>query len=196
MGRQSEERIQDERDSLNRAKRFYDKQVKDRLTPEMQEFIRRQPMMFVATADTSGACDCSPRFGAPGFVRMVDPKTLAYPEFRGNGVFASLGNIAENPAIGLLFVDFLKTSVGLHVNGKADRRDPDDGPVTLDLVTQDYGTSGGRLVEQWVFVSIEEAYIHCSKHVPRFQPVPRNISWGTDDATLKSDQYFLTPKSK
>ena len=196
MGRQSEERIQDERDSLNRAKRFYDKQVKDRLTPEMQEFIRRQPMMFVATADTSGACDCSPRFGAPGFVRMVDPKTLAYPEFRGNGVFASLGNIAENPAIGLLFVDFLKTSVGLHVNGKADRRDPDDGPVTLDLVTQNYGTSGGRLVEQWVFVSIEEAYIHCSKHVPRFQPVPRNISWGTDDATLKSDQYFLTPKSK
>lgn len=196
MGRQSEERIQDERDSLNRAKRFYDKQVKDRLTPEMQEFIRRQPMMFVATADTSGACDCSPRFGAPGFVRMVDPKTLAYPEFRGNGVFASLGNIAENPAIGLLFVDFLKTSVGLHVNGKADRRDPDDGPVTLDLVTQNYGTSGGRLVEQWVFVTIEEAYIHCSKHVPRFQPVPRNISWGTDDATLKSDQYFLTPKSK
>ena len=196
MGRQSEERIQDERDSLNRAKRFYDKQVKDRLTPEMQEFIRRQPMMFVATADTSGACDCSPRFGAPGFVRMVDPKTLAYPEFRGNGVFASLGNIAENPAIGLLFVDFLKTSVGLHVNGKAERRDPDDGPVTLDLVTQNYGTSGGRLVEQWVFVSIEEAYIHCSKHVPRFQPVPRNISWGTDDATLKSDQYFLTPKSK
>jgi predicted pyridoxine 5'-phosphate oxidase superfamily flavin-nucleotide-binding protein len=196
MGRQSEERIQDERDSLNRAKRFYDKQVKDRLTPEMQEFIRRQPMMFVATADTSGACDCSPRFGAPGFVRMVDPKTLAYPEFRGNGVFASLGNIAENPAIGLLFVDFLKTSVGLHVNGKAERRDPDDGPVTLDLVTQNYGTSGGRLVEQWVFVTIEEAYIHCSKHVPRFQPVPRNISWGTDDATLKSDQYFLTPKSK
>ena len=196
MGRQSEERIQDERDSLNRAKRFYDKQVKDRLTPEMQEFIRRQPMMFVATADTSGACDCSPRFGAPGFVRMGDPKTLAYPEFRGNGVFASLGNIAENPAIGLLFVDFLKTSVGLHVNGKADRRDPDDGPVTLDLVTQNYGTSGGRLVEQWVFVTIEEAYIHCSKHVPRFQPVPRNISWGTDDATLKSDQYFLTPKSK
>ena len=196
MGRQSEERIQDERDSLNRAKRFYDKQVKDRLTPEMQEFIRRQPMMFVATADTSGACDCSPRFGAPGFVRMVDPKTLAYPEFRGNGVFASLGNIAENPAIGLLFVDFLKTSVGLHVNGKAERRDPDDGPVPLDLVTQNYGTSGGRLVEQWVFVTIEEAYIHCSKHVPRFQPVPRNISWGTDDATLKSDQYFLTPKSK
>ena len=196
MGRQSEERIQDERDSLNRAKRFYDKQVKDRLTPEMQEFIRRQPMMFVATADTSGACDCSPRFGAPGFVRMVDPKALAYPEFRGNGVFASLGNIAEHPAIGLWFVDFLKTSVGLHVNGKAERRDPDDGPVTLDLVTQNYGTSGGRLVEQWVFVTIEEAYIHCSKNVPRFHPVPRNISWGTADATLKSDQYFLTPKSK
>tara|TARA_B100001123_G_scaffold207605_1_gene235113 strand:+ start:3930 stop:4520 length:591 start_codon:yes stop_codon:yes gene_type:complete len=196
MGRQSEERIQDERDSLTRAKRFYDKQVKDRLTPEMQEFIRRQPMMFVATADTSGACDCSPRFGAPGFVRIVDPKTLAYPEFRGNGVFASLGNIAENPAAGLLFVDFLQTSVGLHVNGKAERREPNDGPIALDLVTQNYGTSGGRLVEQWIFVTIEEAYIHCSKHVPRFQPVSRNISWGTDDATLKSDQYFLTPKSK
>lgn len=196
MGRQSEERIQDERGSLDRAKRFYDKQVKDQLTPVMQEFIRRQQMMFVATADTGGSCDCSPRFGAPGFIKIVDPKTLAYPEFRGNGVFASLGNIAENPAVGLLFIDFLQTSVGLHVNGKAERHDPNDGPTALDLVTQNYGTSGGRLVEQWVFVTIEEAYIHCSKHVPRFQPAPRNISWGTDDATLKSDQYFLTPKSK
>ena len=191
MGRQSEERIQDERGSLNRLKRFYDKQVKDQLTPMMQEFIRRQQMMVIATADTEGSCDCLPRFGAPGFVRIINPETLAYPEFRGNGVFASLGNISENPAVGLLFVDFLQTSVGLHVNGKAERRDPSDGPIASDIVTKEFGTSDVRLVEQWIFVNVEEAYIHCSKHVPRFKLIEKSISWGTDDTALKSDRYFL-----
>jgi predicted pyridoxine 5'-phosphate oxidase superfamily flavin-nucleotide-binding protein len=59
-------------------------------------------MVFVATADANGNCDCSPRFGISGFVIILDDKTLAYPEYRGNGVFASLGNIIDNPHIGEL----------------------------------------------------------------------------------------------
>jgi hypothetical protein len=57
--------------------------------------------MFVASSNADGECDCSLRSGPPGFVHTLDPKTLVYPEYRGNGVMATLGNITENPHIGL-----------------------------------------------------------------------------------------------
>src|SRR5262249_1827317 len=72
-----------------------------------------------ATADSHGECDCSFRAGLPGFVHVLDAKTLIYPEYRGNGVLASLGNIAENPHIGMFLADFLQSTVGLHINGTA-----------------------------------------------------------------------------
>ena len=113
MGVESERNVQREWNSQKRAENFYARQVHEHLKPSMQEFIRRQEMVFIATADSSGSCDCSPRFGKVGFVEIVDQQTLVFPDFRGNGVFASLGNISENPNVGLLFLDFLKTSVGL-----------------------------------------------------------------------------------
>ena len=190
MGLQSERMIQDELGTRKRASRFYETQVQDHLTPSMQEFIRRQQMVFIATADASGACDCSPRFGGAGVVSVVDQGTLAYPEYRGNGVFASLGNIVENPHIGLLFIDFLDSTVGLHVNGIAERRPPVARPNGVDEMPAARGGSSARLVEQWVYIKVEEAYIQCSKHVPRFQRVQKDIRWGTDDPTLKSSSYF------
>ncbi len=191
MGTKSERIIQEERGSLNRADRFYDRQVKDHLTPLMQSFIAKQHMLFIATSDAEGNCDCSPRFGHPGFVIVQDEHTLAYPEFRGNGVFASLGNIIENPAIGLLFIDFLETSVGLHVNGRVERRAPDNGLVPNQELSQRYGVSDNTLVEQWVYVTVEEAYIHCSKHVPKLVASHKDVRWGTDDKRHKSDRFFL-----
>ncbi|MFP8876503.1 MAG: pyridoxamine 5'-phosphate oxidase family protein, partial [Myxococcota bacterium] len=116
-GSKGERELQDSWGTRERAKRFYDRQVRADLSEKMQELIRRQEMVFVATADGEGNCDCSPRFGAPGFVKIIDSKRLAYPEFRGNGVFSSLGNILENPHIGLVCVDFFESTVGLHVNG-------------------------------------------------------------------------------
>ena len=81
---------------------------------------RRRNWFFVSTADAAGNCDCSIRAGPPGFRHcVVDERTLAYPEYRGNGVMASVGNIAENGHIGLLFVDFFRSTVGCHVNGEA-----------------------------------------------------------------------------
>jgi F0F1-type ATP synthase alpha subunit len=62
------------------------------------------------TIDQKGECDCSVRSGKKGFVLVLDEKTLAYAEYKGNGVMASMGNIQENPHIGLLFLDFLSFS--------------------------------------------------------------------------------------
>ena len=109
------------------ANAFYDNQVLDHLTPEMREFMRQMTMAFIATSDAHGECDSSFRAGPPGFMRVIDEKTVMWPEYKGNGVMASMGNISENPYVGLLMVDFFETAVGLHVNGKATIVDNDGG---------------------------------------------------------------------
>lgn len=146
-----------------RAAGFYARQVLDHLNPRMREFIDHQEMAFVATADTGGECDCTFRAGPPGFIRVLDDKTLAYPEYRGNGVMASLGNIMENGHVGILMVDFFDDLVGLHVNGRAE--------ILAGAGASACGLSGepnesGRRVERWIAVNVEEAYIHCSKNIP------------------------------
>ena len=118
-GSQGEHVVQDRCGTWERAQAFYDHQWLDYLNPQMRAFIGRQEMVFIATADSQGDCDASFRAGLPGFVHVLDEKTLTYPEYRGNGVKASLGNITENPHIGLLFIDFFEAKIGLHVNGRA-----------------------------------------------------------------------------
>jgi uncharacterized protein len=91
----------------------------EHMNPAMRAFIGRQEMMFVATADGRGHAHSSFRAGHAGFVKILDERTLAYPEYRGNGVMSSLGNLAENPHVGLTFIDFQTDRIGLHVNGRA-----------------------------------------------------------------------------
>jgi uncharacterized protein len=120
MPKQSgEQLLQEKYQTSKRAAAFYNNQVLDHVNSVMQEFIRRQEMVFISTSDRSGHCDSSFRAGPPGFVRIINESTLMYPEYRGNGVMASMGNIIENPHIGLMFIDFFESRVGLHVNGKA-----------------------------------------------------------------------------
>src|ERR687889_1942026 len=118
-GSGGEHELQERFGTFKRAAAFYDKQMLDHLNPLMREYIAEQEMVFVATADEHGEADASFRAGPPGFVRVLDDRTVMYPEYRGNGVMASLGNIAENGHVGLLFVDFFRSTVGLHVNGRA-----------------------------------------------------------------------------
>jgi len=190
FGSQGERELQRAWGTDERAKRFYDRQVTDHLTEKMQALISRQEMVFVATADARGNCDCSPRFGAAGFVEILGPKQIAYPEFRGNGVFASLGNIVENPHIGLVFVDFLETTVGLHVNGSARICPVEEAPAMLSSHAYS-GSNSKTLLERWILIEVEEAYIHCSKHVPRLTRAEKRIRWGTDDPKAKLDDFFL-----
>ena len=118
-GSAGEHDLQEKLGTVKRANAFYDNQVLDHLTPLMREFMERMTMCFISTSDAHGECDSSFRAGPPGFVRVIDEKTVMWPEYKGNGVMASMGNINENGYVGLLFVDFFETQVGLHVNGKA-----------------------------------------------------------------------------
>lgn len=193
-GSDGEHLLQHRYGTRKRALRFYDKQVLNYLSPVMQDFIAGQEIMFIATADRRGDCDCSFRFGRPGFVRVLGEHYLIYPEYRGNGVLASQGNIVENSHIGLILVDFFQTTVGLHVNGKA-RIVENDALMKFrkelppDILAE-IRTEGPRRPERWIMVEVEEAYIHCSKHIPLLKKSDKAISWGSDDDGLKRSDFF------
>jgi uncharacterized protein len=162
--------------------------MNDRINDQMEEFIGRMEMAFIATADAHGECDSSFRAGPPGFVSVLDERTIAWPEYRGNGVMASAGNIAENPHVGILFVDFVRDLVGLHVNGSAELMGA--GDFAREYRAEQADIVPGRRPERWIVVTVEEAYIHCSKHIPKLQPVARTRDWGTDDPAKKGGDYF------
>jgi predicted pyridoxine 5'-phosphate oxidase superfamily flavin-nucleotide-binding protein len=187
-GSAGEHLLQAAYDTTARARRFYSDQVLDHLTPKMIEFTRRMEMAFVSTADAKGECDCSLRAGPPGFLHVCDDRTLAYPEYRGNGVLASLGNISENAHIGLLMVDFVQDLIGLHVNGTASI--VEDSMLRGEHPDLPVDTERGRTPERWVLVHVVEAYIHCRKHIPRMVPVDRVRGWGSDDPLPKGGDYF------
>ncbi|MEW2611210.1 pyridoxamine 5'-phosphate oxidase family protein [Streptomyces sp. NPDC047880] len=200
--------MQRELGTTGRADRFYDEQVLDRLNPRMREFVARQEMFFLATSDAQGQCDSTFRAGPPGFLHVLDDATLAYPEYRGNGVMASLGNIRENPNVGLLMIDFSEDRIGLHVNGRA-RLVPDD-TMRRSHPGLPVDPLPGRRPQMWVEVEVEEAYIHCSKHIPRLLKAPLRPhadedgttaavveqAWGTDDVKRKGGDYFKAAEAK
>lgn len=174
--------------SESRARRFYTDQVLDHLNPSMIEFVSRMELAFVATSDGRGECDASLRAGPAGFLQVLDSRHVAYPEYRGNGVMASLGNISENPNVGMLMVDFVTDLIGLHVNGRA--RIVEDADLRLDHPALPSDHERGHVPERWVVVEVDEAYIHCRKHIPRLVPVSRDRAWGTDDVRRKGGDYF------
>lgn len=90
-------------------------------------FIERMDMLFLATADAEGHPQCSYKGGEPGFVRVLDATTIAFPNYDGNGMYLSMGNLAVNPHVGVLFVDFTaRRPSRLRLNGVAsvDEHDP------------------------------------------------------------------------
>lgn len=172
-GSEGEKILQDAFKTTASALAFYNKQMITHLSGLMQEFIAKQEMMFISTADSKGECDASFRAGKAGFVTVLDEHHLLYPEYKGNGVMASMGNIHENPNIGLLFLDFFETKVGLHVNGKARIILKENLESELQGFPQAFKNIKENAdifkIVSYVLVEVEEAYIHCSLHIPMLQ---------------------------
>nr|CEL15823.1 hypothetical protein [Kibdelosporangium sp. MJ126-NF4]CTQ93748.1 hypothetical protein [Kibdelosporangium sp. MJ126-NF4] len=180
--------------SRERARKFYDNQLLDHLNEAMIEFVGRMEMAFVASADAKGECDSSFRAGPPGFLRVLDARHIAYPEYRGNGVHASLGNVSENPHLAILMVDFVRDLIGLHVNGSA--RVVEDADMRVHHPDLPAEIERGRAPERWVVIEVEEAYVHCRKHIPQLRPVDQSRDWGTDDTRRKGGDYFEAKASQ
>lgn len=111
-------KLQDERQTRGIADRLAQVTLRHAFTDEDRQFIEGCAMFFVATADAEGHPDCSYKGGLPGFVRVLDERTLAFPDYDGNGMYRSWGNVLVNPQVGLLFIDFEKQK-RIRVNGVA-----------------------------------------------------------------------------
>ena len=119
-------------------------------------------MFFIATADADGAPQCSYKGGDPGFVRVVDESTIAFPVYDGNGMFLTTGNLLANPRVGLLFIDWA-TGSRLRFNGVASI---DDADPLLDSYP------GALLV---VRVRAEAVFANCRRYVHTRQEQERSV---------------------
>src|SRR5947199_6537227 len=112
-------RLQDQFDSRRISDRLEEKLTHSVFTGQDRAFIDSAMFFFLATADAEGKPDCSFKGGMPGFVRVVGPGELAFPDYDGNGMFKSLGNILVNPNVGMLFITMHSKPQRLRVNGTA-----------------------------------------------------------------------------
>ena len=125
---------------------------------ELIAFVQARDLVFLATADAAGRCDAGVRAGAPGFVKVLDRKTLLFADFPGNGSFMSLGNLLVNPQIGLLFIDF-ESRERLRINGRAE--------VSEAAELRAHFPGAARVVR----VEVEELFRNCRSYLPRMRVV-------------------------
>ena len=111
--------MQDVFGSRPMADRLEDKLTRTAFNDADRELIENAIYFFIATADADGRPDCSYKGGAPGFVRVVGPDELAFPDYDGNGMFKSIGNMLVNPNVGLLFIGLHEKPLRLRINGVA-----------------------------------------------------------------------------
>lgn len=174
-------RLQDARETRPLADRLEKTIVHPAFSDEDRAFIQRCAMFFVATADARGHPDCSYKGGMPGFVRILDERTLAFPDYDGNGMYRSWGNILVNPHIGLLFLDF-ENPKRIRVNGTAQINEQDPlraeypGSVFIIRVTADsIFPACPRYIHKMQLVEL-------SVYAPRPDYTPPVPAWKTFDA--------------
>ena len=153
--------LQDRFDSRRLADRLEDVKVTDTISDRDRAFIERMDMLFIATADEQGRPNCSYKGGAPGFVRVLDERTIAFPSYDGNGMFVTAGNMLVNPEVGLLFISF-ERGRRLRLNGTASV-DPDDELAPT--------WPGALLV---VRVRAREVFPNCPRYIHRYELVERS----------------------
>jgi len=152
---------QDRFDTRRIADRIDELLVSPAIDAHAKAFIESRDMFFLATCDDAGRPQCSYKGGEPGFVRVLDEQTLAFPSYDGNGMFLSLGNIRRQPHVGMLFVDFAQPN-RLRVNGVASA-DTDDPLVA--------GFPGAQLM---VRVRTTQVFPNCGRYIHKMDLVARS----------------------
>jgi hypothetical protein len=153
--------LQDRFDTRRLADRLADVKVHDVFTPEDRAFIERLDMFFLATVGESGRPTCSYKGGDPGFVSVIDERTIAFPSYDGNGMYLSMGNVAATRAVGLLFID-LEQQRRMRVDGRA--RIGFEHPLLARHPEAQF----------LVLVEAERIYPNCGRYIHKYQLVERS----------------------
>ncbi len=148
------------RDLLGEPSDLVRAKIADRFNDLTRQFVDRSPFVLLATSAPDGSCDVSPRGDPPGFVRVLDERTVLLPERPGNRLADSLRNVLRNPHVGLLF---LVPGVGdtLRVNGRA--------TIVTDEELLAPSAVEAKVPKLGLLVDVEEVFTHCSKAFLRAQ---------------------------
>jgi predicted pyridoxine 5'-phosphate oxidase superfamily flavin-nucleotide-binding protein len=148
-------RLQDRFDSRTLADTLELTIVQPQLDEEAIAFIEARPFFFLSTVNAAGQPSVSHKGGAPGFVQVPDPSTLLFPSYDGNGMYLSMGNIATNPSIGLLFIDFERPHrVRVH--------------ATAELLDDDLLVSKFPGADLVVRATVTEAFVNCPRYITTY----------------------------
>lgn len=158
MFHQGNRDLQDRFDGRRIADRLAETRMRAEFNDEDRDLIESAPFFFLATAH-EGIVDCSFKGGMPGFVRITGPRTLEFPDYDGNSMYKSLGNLALSPSVGLLFIRFEGTRGRIRVNGRA-RLVDDAGRVAA--------YEGARVL---VEVEAEHIFPNCPRYIPEMRLV-------------------------
>jgi predicted pyridoxine 5'-phosphate oxidase superfamily flavin-nucleotide-binding protein len=158
---ESSRTLQDRFDTRRLADRLEQVTVRDHIEERDREFIEARDMFFIATTDADGHPTCSYKGGEPGFVRVLDERTLAFPNYDGNGMYLTMGNLLANPHVGLLFLDF-EGRRRLRLEGTASI--DDDDPLVAEYPEAQFV----------VRVRAERVYPNCPRYIHRYRLVERS----------------------
>jgi uncharacterized protein len=153
--------LQDRFDTRAIADRIDSLLVGDTIDDSDRAFIHARDMFFLATADADGRPTCSYKGGEPGFVRVLDERTVAFPNYDGNGMYLSMGNALVNPHVGMLFIDF-EHGHRMRLEGEASI-DMDD-PLIAEHPEAQFV----------VRVRARAVYPNCPRYIHRYQLVRRS----------------------
>jgi len=154
-------RLQDAFDTRRLADRMEERIIGDAIDDNDRRFIENSDMFFLATSDEEGRPNCSYKGGDPGFVRVLDEHTVAFPNYDGNGMYLSMGNVLVNPHVGMLFIDFQRGH-RMRLNGVASI-DPAD-PLAAEYPEAQFV----------VRVRAREVFPNCPRYIHRYQLVERS----------------------
>ena len=153
--------LQDHFDTRRLADRLEQALVHDALNESERQFIEARDMFFIATVDAQGRANCSYRGGDPGFVRVIDAHTIVFPNYDGNGMYLSMGNVLGSGQVGMLFIDFEEPK-RLRVNGEA----------SIDF--EDPLRSAFPEAQFIVRVHTREIFANCPRYIHKLKRVERS----------------------
>jgi predicted pyridoxine 5'-phosphate oxidase superfamily flavin-nucleotide-binding protein len=154
-------RLQDRFDTRRLADRIEERIVRTSIDEDDRAFIEGCDMFFIATADAEGRPQCSYKGGDPGFVRVLDERTIAFPVYDGNGMYLTAGNVLVQPKVGLLFIDF-EGRKRMRLNGVAS---VDDADPLLPQYPE---------AQLLVRVAATEVFPNCPRYIHQYELVARS----------------------